>query len=150
MLPGGQLCPRRAVIRLGDIALTLLRSLAALAVLFCVLGSSFAAVIHVDDSGSDTLGDGSSAAPYATIQHAVNMALGPDDTINVSAGTYDECVDAVSPLSLSIIAEDPDPTRTKIRGDGICTTVRPDRLAKRSSRFVSSHDVAAARSVRQR
>ena len=68
--------------------MTLVRSLAVLAVFICVLGLPTAAVIHVGSTGSDLLGDGSAEAPYGTIQHAVNMALGPDDTINVSAGTY--------------------------------------------------------------
>ena len=112
------------IIRLGDSALTLIRSLAAVALFFCFLGSPTAAVIYVGTNGSDILGDGSAGAPYGTIQHAVNTALGPDDTISVSIGTYDECVDAISPTSLSIVAEDPDPAKTKIRGDGICTTVR--------------------------
>ena len=75
---------------------------------FCVLGSPAAAVIYVDTGGDDITGDGTPGAPYGTIQHAVDMAFGPSDTVSVSPGTYVECVDATGKTGISIVAEDGD------------------------------------------
>lgn len=43
---------------------------------------------YVATTGSDTLGDGSSGNPWATIGYAISQ-VSSDDTINVAAGTYD-------------------------------------------------------------
>lgn len=60
------------------------------------LGLSENVTIYVSGSGSDTLGDGSEANPYATINKA--LAIVPKNlngytaTINIAAGTYPEAV----------------------------------------------------------
>ena len=51
------------------------------------LTASTGAIYYVDTAGSDTLNDGSSGAPWETIQHAVDN-VGPGDTIYVRTGTY--------------------------------------------------------------
>ena len=52
--------------------------------------------LYVDTTGSDTTGDGSSGAPYATITKALSVIPknlnGNTATINVAAGTYAEAV----------------------------------------------------------
>jgi len=49
------------------------------------------AEIHVDDTGSDTAGDGSESNPYSTITKALQVA-NDGDTIIVHDGTYQESV----------------------------------------------------------
>src|SRR5437660_1427453 len=65
------------------------RSLPFFAVMLAALQAQ-AATYHVALSGSDT-GAGTAAAPWRTIQHAVN-ALQPGDTAVVGPGTYREAV----------------------------------------------------------
>lgn len=81
------------------------------------------------DGGSDVTGDGTEAAPYATIQHAYNVATRDPETIHVLPGTYDECLQLADPTqrSVSLLAEafiqDPVPasrTLTVINGAGLC------------------------------
>ena len=43
--------------------------------------------IHVDPSGSDTEGDGSAQSPFATIRHAVNLAV-PGTAVIIHPGIY--------------------------------------------------------------
>ncbi|MDR1294186.1 MAG: discoidin domain-containing protein, partial [Bifidobacteriaceae bacterium] len=50
--------------------------------------------IHVAVTGDDASGDGSSAAPYQTINHAAQLAQ-PGDTVLVHAGLYRELVQPV-------------------------------------------------------
>lgn len=45
---------------------------------------------YVSTSGSNTTGNGSSSAPWATVAYAVSKVAGPGVTINVEPGTYDE------------------------------------------------------------
>lgn len=58
------------------------------------MGLSSNVTIYVSNAGSDTLGDGSSTNPYATIQRAINELPknlnGYDATINIATGTYNE------------------------------------------------------------
>lgn len=62
------------------------------------LGAGLSAnkTIYVSGAGSDALGDGSSANPYATVQKAVNSLPnnlnGFNATIHIAAGTYNEDV----------------------------------------------------------
>lgn len=64
-----------------------LTSVRLLCVLFCASAlPAHAAVLHVAPAGSDN-NAGSAAAPYATIQAAVNNAKS-GDTITLRAGTY--------------------------------------------------------------
>jgi hypothetical protein len=67
----------------------------AAAALCCaaVVGSAraaLAATYYVATGGSDTTGDGSTAKPWATIEHAVNVGVsaGGGDTVLVRDGTY--------------------------------------------------------------
>ncbi len=48
---------------------------------------SISVVWHVTETGSDSTGDGSEAAPFATIQHAVDASIN-GDTVLVHDGTY--------------------------------------------------------------
>lgn len=56
------------------------------------MGLSANVTIYVSTSGSDTLGDGTAANPYATIQRAISSLPknlnGYTATINIAAGTY--------------------------------------------------------------
>ncbi len=124
--------------------------------------------MHVATDGDDQTGDGSTEAPYATIQKAFDEAA--DFTrIVVEPGLYNECVRAGFPRVLdrpvTIIArawiDDRDNTATTISGAGICDQSRlPDfraptiRIASRSSvltgftiRDGGASGVAAAGSV---
>ncbi len=49
--------------------------------------TAHAASVSVSVLGSDTLGDGSIAKPYATIQHAIDMAA-TGDVVSVGTGTF--------------------------------------------------------------
>lgn len=59
-------------------------------------GLSASKTVYVSNAGSDALGDGTAANPYATITKAINSLPknlnGFDTTINIAAGTYDENV----------------------------------------------------------
>src|SRR5262245_40786127 len=49
------------------------------------------ATFHVSLSGDDTLGDGSTAAPFRTVQKGIDAATATsdgDDIVKVEAGTY--------------------------------------------------------------
>jgi Right handed beta helix region len=70
--------------------------LAALATLLIAAPALADIYIYVDDSGSDTSGDGSQGNPYATIQTAVDEVpniITQNYAILVDAGTYREQVD---------------------------------------------------------
>lgn len=62
---------------------------AAGAAALCLTGTASAATYYVATNGNDTF-NGSSFAPWATLQHAVE-AIAPGDTILVRAGTYAGC-----------------------------------------------------------
>lgn len=55
--------------------------------------------LYVSTSGSDTSGNGTATAPYATIQKAVDEAAS-GDTILIQPGTYDEMVTVSEPLTI--------------------------------------------------
>lgn len=71
------------------------------------------AEIHVDDTGSDTAGDGSESNPYSTITKAL-QAANDGDTIIVHDGTYNESV---------VVTKDV--TITSLNGPEV-TTLQPD------------------------
>jgi parallel beta-helix repeat protein len=62
---------------------------AALAAALCLGGTASAATYYVATNGNDTF-NGSSANPWATLQHAVET-IAPGDTILVRSGTYAGC-----------------------------------------------------------
>src|SRR5436190_7986514 len=72
----------RAMMRCGLV-------LAGLGVLVLAVGPARAATYHVAIGGSDAAA-GSAAAPWATIQHAVDTVV-PGDVITVHAGTFAGC-----------------------------------------------------------
>jgi hypothetical protein len=55
----------------------------------CLGGNAYAATYYVATNGNDTF-NGSSANPWATLQHAVET-IAPGDTILVRSGTYAGC-----------------------------------------------------------
>jgi hypothetical protein len=61
------------------------------------IGLNKTTTVYVSTAGSDTLGDGTAANPYATITKALNSLPknlnGYDALINIAAGTYAEDVD---------------------------------------------------------
>ncbi len=89
-------------------------------------GAAYAADIFVSPTGSDVTGDGSPAAPFRTIQRAVDEAQPSGDRVRVLPGTYNECVNAAL-KSVAIVADefvtnttDPNPALTVIDGTGEC------------------------------
>jgi parallel beta-helix repeat protein len=60
-----------------------------LGVTLCLGGSAFATTYYVAPNGNDIF-NGSSTAPWATLQHAVET-IAPGDTILVRSGTYAGC-----------------------------------------------------------
>jgi hypothetical protein len=63
--------------------------------------SAAAGDIWVDDDGSNSLGDGSSEYPYMTVTWVLtNNLTSAGDVIKLKAGTYDEALGEVFPLSL--------------------------------------------------
>lgn len=75
------------------------RFLPLLALFLCGVGSASAGVLYVDPAGDDGTGDGSSGNPYATIQHAVDVATA-GDTVVVGAGSYAENVALTKQITL--------------------------------------------------
>jgi parallel beta-helix repeat protein len=67
----------------------LLRSWATAAAVLCLGANASAATYYVATNGNDTF-NGSSFAPWRTLQHAVET-IAPGDTILVRAGTYAGC-----------------------------------------------------------
>ena len=70
--------------------------------------------LHVDLAGNDTSGDGSMGSPFATIQHAIDLASA-GDTVLLHAGTYHEAVSMDSGPSGSEDA----PLTIRSAGDGL-------------------------------
>jgi len=68
-----------------------------------------ASIIHISPTGSDALGDGSSAKPFATITHGVGAASS-GDTVMVGAGTYHEYVNVTKKLTLRSLSGEPSDT----------------------------------------
>ncbi|TDN37912.1 T9SS type A sorting domain-containing protein [Hymenobacter sp. UV11] len=56
--------------------------------------------VFTSQAGSDVSGDGSAAAPFATVGHALALADGTTQTIFIDAGTYSERVVLNKPISL--------------------------------------------------
>jgi hypothetical protein len=67
--------------------------------------------LYVDDAGSDS-NPGTAAAPFATIQKAINESVA-GGTVNVAAGTYVEVGQIVISKNLTIIGEDKETTIIK-------------------------------------
>ena len=67
--------------------------------------------LYVDDTGSDS-NPGTAAAPFATIQKAINESVA-GGTVNVAAGTYVEVGQIVISKNLTIIGEDKETTIIK-------------------------------------
>ena len=92
--------------------------------IICVAGlilygsSAWARIIYVD-SNAETGGDGTSAAPYQTIQAAVDDAVNLD-VVNVRAGIYEEDV-TVNGKGIELIGADP--KTTILKGDSIAITL---------------------------
>ncbi|WP_286828041.1 MULTISPECIES: putative Ig domain-containing protein [Kordiimonas] len=62
---------------------------------------------HVSTTGDDDTGDGSEANPFATIQHAIDLANNADDTyIEVASGLYNEHLVIRDKANISISVED--------------------------------------------
>jgi parallel beta-helix repeat protein len=61
----------------------------ASAAVWCLAGNASAATYYVATNGNDTF-NGSSSAPWATLQHAVET-IAPGDTILVRSGTFAGC-----------------------------------------------------------
>lgn len=79
--------------------------LGALLLLTMALSASALAQIYVSaTNGDDTFGNGSSSAPYRTIQKAINVAT-TGSTINVEAGVYNSTVlpGEGNPITLNVV-----------------------------------------------
>jgi len=82
---------------------------------------------HVDPlTGSDESGDGSAAAPWRTVSHALASVPLDDDLLLLAAGTYDAATGESFPLTV--------PTGVRLRGAGQGLTVlegEPDEAVLR-------------------
>ncbi|RLP21987.1 DUF1565 domain-containing protein [Mesorhizobium sp. YM1C-6-2] len=85
--------------------------------------------IYVSTSGNDSTGDGTSGAPFATIQRAVNVVAAIDmagftATISVGAGTYNEAVQLKSLVGgfCVIVGDESTPSNVIINASGSCFT----------------------------
>lgn len=67
------------------------------------------------DGGNDTTGDGSQAAPFASLTNAVEQAQNGDSII-IAAGTYQPTERIVITKALEIIGDDTDPSQVKFDG----------------------------------
>lgn len=65
--------------------------------------------VYVSTAGSDATGNGSLAAPYATISHAVSTSP-PHAVVFVEPGIYAEMVDISKPVTLQSLSSDPSNT----------------------------------------
>jgi parallel beta-helix repeat protein len=72
---------------------------------------------HVATYGSDITGDGSETNPFATIQHAIDMA-GNGDTILVAQGTYSENISVIQKNGIHIQGAGADVTTIDGGGSG--------------------------------
>jgi len=73
-------------------------------------------MVFVSPSGSDTTGNGSAVAPYATISHGVSLAP-PGAEVIVMPGTYKEMVNISKPIYL--ISASGQPSNTIINAAGL-------------------------------
>ncbi len=81
-----------------------------------VYAPSPASIYFVDaESGSDLSGDGSQAAPWRTVSHALSQVSGPNAEIRVASGRYDESIGEVFPLTMK--------PGVSLRGVGYETTI---------------------------
>ena len=76
-------------------------------------------IFHVSTSGADS-NDGSEENPFRTIQYAIDRAS-PGDTVNVSAGTYNEKV-TISHSVFLTSESGPDSTHIENYGEVIVIT----------------------------
>jgi parallel beta-helix repeat protein len=95
---------------------TLLLTGIALAIPLGVSHAQPPAVIFVSTTGSDILGNGSPASPYATISHAVIVAPAGAEIL-VEPGTYNEMVNFSKPVD--ILSTSGEPTNTIINAAGL-------------------------------
>jgi parallel beta-helix repeat protein len=79
-------------------------------------GAATAAVIYVSPSGSDTAGNGSASAPYATLQAAVSQAPA-GSTILLEPGTYSGSVTITEPLTVAADPANPGPVVLNATGE---------------------------------
>ena len=99
-------------------ALFLVSTLTAIPASFALAaGGTF----HVSTTGSDTTGDGSVGAPWATITHAVDTV--PDEsTVLVAAGTYNGRVDLAGRFDIGVTVRSEIPYRARLRHNGTVVT----------------------------
>jgi len=108
------------------------------------LSSSVAAqTIYVDAvAGSNTTGDGSAGAPFATVQHAVNSlprVITRATTIAVSAGTYDETISLTDIEVLSSLTfKAMDTSNNDLFGEGTATGGTATTLADTSKSWAAN------------
>jgi hypothetical protein len=94
-----------------------------LVALWLVAPAAAAATYYVSTTGSDTIGNGTQAFPYRTVQRAVVRAAAAGDTIRVLPGVYNECVDTLGKaveIRAQAFDDSGDRDATTLDGTGVC------------------------------
>lgn len=81
---------------------------------------------YVDSDGGSNTGDGSQTDPWQTISYALSQVTGPNVTIYVATGTYNEALGELFPMTMEpgVSLRGADRQTTVIEGSGVGTLIQ--------------------------